>query len=97
MLGCGGWGLTSNPTSMQAAADPKFAHTLRRLRLGHHSVAGVGRTGGGGADSGASTPAHDPASAREALQRAAAAARLSPEQTHTITGVQPATARYPPA
>ena len=75
---------------MQAAADPKFAHTLRRQRLGDHSVGGAGRKDAGSANSGASTPAYNPASARDALQRAVAAARLSPEQTCSITGGQPA-------
>jgi hypothetical protein len=75
---------------MQAAADHKFAHTLRRQRLGEHSASGAGRTDSGGVDSGASTPAYNPKSARDALQRSVAAMRLSPEQARTITGVQPA-------
>jgi hypothetical protein len=74
---------------MQAAADPKFAHTLRRQRLGDHSVGRAGRTDGGGGDSGSSTPAYNQKSASSALQRAVAAVRLSPDQARTITGAQP--------
>jgi hypothetical protein len=74
-------------TCSQAAADPKFAHTLRRLRLGNHTAGGTARTDSGNIDTGASTPAYDPAAAREALQRAAAAAQLSADQIRTITGV----------
>lgn len=61
----------------QAAADPKFAHTLRRQRLGQRSSGGGG---GGGINSGSSTPAYDTAAAQQAVGRAATAMRLSPDQ-----------------